>query len=78
MPLKFSEHDYELDEKIARDKLRDQFAMAALTGFVSNPDYEKYNPKHAASWAYSYADAMLVERVKNESRTIKRNTYNPG
>jgi hypothetical protein len=40
--------------------LRDQFAMAALTGLLANPDAAKY--KDRAEVAYNYADAMLKAR----------------
>jgi hypothetical protein len=40
--------------------LRDQFAMAALTGLLANPDAAKY--KDRAEVAYNYADAMMEAR----------------
>lgn len=46
-----------------RPTLRDQFAMAAMTGMLANPNnggtYELL-----AEAAYGYADAMLAERAK--------------
>ena len=48
--------------------LRDQFAMAALTGLVASfhsLDMDNYKEK-AAVTAYEYADAMLAEREKKE------------
>jgi hypothetical protein len=44
--------------------LRDQFAMAALTGLLANPDAAKY--KDRAEVAYNYADAMLKAREKKD------------
>lgn len=44
--------------------LRDQFAMAALTGrLASNIDE---TPENSVRWAYNYADAMLLERDKKK------------
>ena len=53
----------ELDYIGTRDiglDIRDQFAMAALTGLLANPDAAKY--KDRAEVAYNYADAMLKAR----------------
>ena len=41
--------------------LRDQFAMAALTGLLANPDAAKYS-KDRTEVAYELADAMLKAR----------------
>lgn len=41
--------------------LRDQFAMAGLTGVIADGCREI---NAAAKYAYQYADAMLLERVK--------------
>jgi hypothetical protein len=41
--------------------LRDQFAMAALTGLLANPDAAKYS-KDRTEVAYELADGMLKER----------------
>lgn len=43
-----------------RATLRDQFAMAALTGLLSDPTSS--GPKGCAEAAYSYADAMMERR----------------
>lgn len=43
-----------------RSTLRDQFAMAALTGLLSDPTSS--GPKGCAEAAYSYADAMMERR----------------
>lgn len=58
-----SEHD--LQE--AHDKLRDQFAMAAFSGLISqggtwNGSRYKTKAKYYAAKAYHYADAMLEAR----------------
>jgi hypothetical protein len=46
--------------------LRDQFAMAALTGLLSNPKLADTALKKGPRWfdeiAYQYADGMLKER----------------
>ena len=52
-------------------ELRDQFAMAALTGMLASEDYgagQNYyrgddGEHHAAKRAYSLADAMIVARA---------------
>lgn len=47
--------------------VRDQFAAAALTGFLaahSSDEAQIPPPNEAASWAYQYADAMLAVRAK--------------
>jgi len=41
--------------------LLDQFAMAALTGILANPDSDK-SPAGAVIDAYDYADCMMDER----------------
>ena len=43
--------------------LRDEFAMAALTGFVANPN-NIAGTEESAQWAYRYADAMIEARKK--------------
>ena len=43
--------------------LRDQFAMAALTGLVvANYGRKDIDPMDVASWAYGIADAMMEAR----------------
>lgn len=43
--------------------LRDQFAMAALAGMLSNENVDIYDCiKRHAEYAYYYADAMLKVR----------------
>jgi len=44
--------------------LRDQFAMAALTGILASPQAGDFSISSAASWAYAHADAMLAARAK--------------
>jgi len=45
--------------------LRDEFAMAALTGICSNDHaLNNYIPAQCAQWAYQFADAMLASRQK--------------
>ena len=45
-----------------RPTLRDQFAMAALTGLLA--DYNGTNWKGMANTSYAIADAMMKERNK--------------
>lgn len=48
--------------------LRDQFAMAALTGMESHWLVGLFAPERNLSyWAYKVADAMLAERDKVRS-----------
>jgi hypothetical protein len=43
--------------------IRDQFAMAALTGLVAaNYGRKDVDPLDVASWAYGIADAMMEAR----------------
>ena len=52
--------------------LRDEFAMAALTGLLSDSRTivaaSPSSCKTIAGSAYEYADYMLAERVKNANR----------
>jgi hypothetical protein len=48
-------------EEMTEKTLRDEFAMAALTGLLSNPN-GGFNPFQAAVEAYGFADAMMRER----------------
>lgn len=59
-------HEFDLDEERAFKeselyRLRDQFAMAALTGILSRGDHYA---DHGAKIAYRAADAMLKARGK--------------
>jgi len=60
-------------KRAAQDKktLRDEFAMAALTGILAYPGCDYYGsahnngtPESVAREAYVYADPMLKEREK--------------
>ena len=51
--------DLELEKAALRMTLRDEFAMAALTGLMTTPQYTYNVP---ASEAYKIADAMLEMR----------------
>ena len=44
--------------------LRDQFAMAALTGMMGsrNPSSPRFHPEDDAAYVYAVADAMLKAR----------------
>lgn len=46
--------------------LRDEFAMAVLTGLAAYPHRigEDNKPEHFAIWSYAIADAMLAARTK--------------
>ena len=43
--------------------LRDEFAMAALTGLVANPDFSEQDFEAITSAAYVAADNMLAQRM---------------
>ena len=45
--------------------LRDQFAMAALTGLLSDPERDA-EPSEYAECAYEYANAMLEARKEKK------------
>lgn len=50
-----------VESKEPKLTLRDQFAMAALTGILSGTVGRL--PQHdAASWAYTFAEAMMEEK----------------
>lgn len=51
-----------------KNQLRDQFAMAALTGIWASesPEYEIGDLERIAAKAYAQADAMLKAREKRE------------
>ena len=53
------------DELIERGMviaLRDQFAMAALTGYVANPNFDRETAKGLGLACYVVADAMMEAR----------------
>lgn len=45
----------------AKADLRDEFAMAALTGLLQQ-GYDKFDPSEWSNQAYAYADAMMEAR----------------
>lgn len=57
------EHTLMLEDDLERTKLRDTFACAALTGFLSQHG-GVFNYSACAKDAYSIADAMLEARKK--------------
>ena len=54
----------EYRDKAQRERLRDQFAMAALTGILAHPDDVVRNDDQWAEVAYDLADAMLRQRLR--------------
>jgi hypothetical protein len=48
--------------------LRDQFAMAALTGYISADTEYQCPATHLAEWSYDVADAMLEARKVEDDR----------
>ncbi|MFA5217094.1 MAG: hypothetical protein WC407_13845 [Sulfuricurvum sp.] len=53
-----------IHEEAQTATLRDQFAMAALRGIISNK-YWDYDIERAVKLAYEIADAMLAARKQN-------------
>jgi len=45
----------------ANTSLRDQFAMAALSGMLAHPR-NQCDPAHDVTTAYKFADAMMIAR----------------
>ena len=55
-------------ESVPIISLRDEFAKAALTGLLADPNVTAENQKSLADWCYKQADAMLEAReVKDEN-----------
>jgi hypothetical protein len=57
------------DGDLYRSRLHDEMVLAAMKGFLANPDYvaesaERWLPKKA----YDLADAMLKERKRRSAR----------
>ena len=48
------------------EALRDQFAMAALTGIITNPIYDQMTSEKVAEISYFIADAMLEFRKEKK------------
>ena len=46
---------------VTEKTLRDEFAMAALTGLLQQ-GYDKFDPSEWSNQAYAYADAMMETR----------------
>lgn len=68
-PDEEDEYDEKYDDHL--NDLHDEFAMAALTGYLSAPgpvgDEARSNPATVAKWAYRVADECMKQRV-NESK----------
>lgn len=65
--LGLAQRNYKEEKKMK--KLRDKFAMAALTGFLANPDHTRqsyYTREGLVCECFTIADAMLAERDKNQ------------
>lgn len=50
--------------------LRDQIAMAALQGILANPNNWMAVPEVLAEAAYKHADAMILEREKDNEFVV--------
>lgn len=62
-----SELEYQKSE-LAKT-LRDEFAMAALTGLMSNADWFRYEEDSIAERCYALADAMLAVKEGEDDST---------
>jgi hypothetical protein len=51
-------------QKIYLERLRDEFAMAALTGLLANSSHDDLEPSAWGHDAYTIADAMMEARRK--------------
>lgn len=51
-------------KSVEEKTLRDEFAMAALTGLCANKDCTDYVASALANWSYEIAGAMMRERDK--------------
>ena len=47
--------------------VRDQFAMAAITGILAG--HATVNSRLAAEWSYEIADQMMMKRAENNDGT---------
>lgn len=47
--------------------IRDYFAAKAMQGFAADPNYDA-TLEEMAEWSYKWADAMLAEREKGNSK----------
>ena len=54
-----------LYEDLQAEQLRDDFARAALSGWLAQPYKPELKPQQIAEKAYELADAMLKERDKH-------------
>ena len=67
-PYRSDYMDRHAEMQAAYERLRDEFAMAALTSMLSRPqDFAEGTPKIAADWAYKFADAMMKARENEPS-----------
>jgi hypothetical protein len=64
IPEGFYQKQEEERKELAREQLRDQFAMAALVGML--PSISSSNWKKIAEHSYEVADAMLEARKEKK------------
>ena len=68
--IKIGHTSYSTQTTVEQVTLRDQFAMAALTGLLANPKLAETALKKGPSWfdevAYEYADGMLEARKEKK------------
>lgn len=62
----------EKENKALRLSLRDQFAMAAMTGLVANPEANIYDPGFIEQ-AFYLAELALLARQKTRTELVEAN-----
>jgi hypothetical protein len=63
---KIPSQPYIMETVVEQVTMRDQFAMAALTGFMGSGDCATGNHDATARLAYRFADAMLEARKEKK------------
>ena len=59
------EREFQHAKRVERNRLRDEFALAAMRGLILS-GVDIYMTKTTAELAYEYADAMLCARERKE------------
>jgi hypothetical protein len=67
MPMTICDKCFDALMESQRPTLRDQFAMAALTGYLTRGVIYGGSVKELVKHCYEIADAMMAERTQNEN-----------
>ena len=54
-------------KRVERNRLRDEFALAAMRELMARPGLGTSTPEMFAHWSYEQADAMLAARERKEA-----------